>query len=112
MPTWPTGRPGPEWSTWGGWPQGHLWELVRRLARAAGIQSWQRLSPHSLRRSAITFALDAGAILRDVQDNAGHEDPHTTRRYDHPTTTWTATPPTPSPPTSPDHAPWSVLDYW
>jgi site-specific recombinase XerD len=85
---------------------------VRRLARAAGIQSWQRLSPHSLRRSAITFALDAGAILRDVQDNAGHEDPHTTRRYDHPTTTWTATPPTPSPPTSPDHAPWSVLDYW
>ncbi len=63
--------------------QGHLWELVRRLARAAGIESWQELSPHSLRHSAITFALDAGAALRDVQDYAGHKDPRTTRRYDH-----------------------------
>jgi integrase len=42
--------------------------LVRRLARVAGIQEWQRLSPHSLRHSAITFASDAGATLRDVQD--------------------------------------------
>ena len=63
--------------------QGHLWELVRRLARAAGIEAWDRLSPHCLRHSAITFALDAGATLRDVQDYAGHKDPHTTRRYDH-----------------------------
>jgi integrase/recombinase XerD len=63
--------------------QGHLWELVRRLARVAGIESWRRLSPHSLRHSAITFALDAGATLRDVQDYAGHKDPRTTRRYDH-----------------------------
>jgi hypothetical protein len=39
--------------------------------------------PHSLRHSAITFALDAGASLRDVQDYAGHKDPRTTRRYDH-----------------------------
>jgi site-specific recombinase XerD len=63
--------------------QSHLWELVRRLARDAGIESWQELSPHSLRHSAITFALDAGAALRDVQDYAGHKDPRTTRRYDH-----------------------------
>lgn len=63
--------------------QGHLWELVRRLARAAGIGAWDHLSPHSLRHSAITFALDAGASLRDVQDYAGHKDPRTTRRYDH-----------------------------
>jgi site-specific recombinase XerD len=63
--------------------QGHLWELVRRLARAAGIGAWEQLSPHSLRHSAITFALDAGAALRDVQDYAGHKDPRTTRRYDH-----------------------------
>jgi integrase/recombinase XerD len=63
--------------------QGHLWELVRRLARAAGISAWEDLSPHSLRHSAITFALDAGAALRDVQDYAGHKDPRTTRRYDH-----------------------------
>ena len=63
--------------------QGHLWELVRRLARTAGISAWEQLSPHSLRHSAITFALDAGASLRDVQDYAGHKDPRTTRRYDH-----------------------------
>jgi len=62
--------------------QGHLWELVRRLARAAGIEAWAELSPHSLRHSAITFALDSGATLRDVQDYAGHKDPRTTRRYD------------------------------
>jgi site-specific recombinase XerD len=63
--------------------QGHLWELVRRLAHAAAIETWGDLSPHSLRHSAITFALDAGASLRDVQDYAGHKDPRTTRRYDH-----------------------------
>jgi integrase/recombinase XerD len=63
--------------------QGHLWELVRRLARDAGVQAWDQLSPHCLRHSAITFALDAGTALRDVQDYAGHKDPRTTRRYDH-----------------------------
>ncbi len=63
--------------------QSHLWELVRRLARTAGVRAWEQLSPHSLRHSAITFALDAGASLRDVQDYVGHKDPRTTRRYDH-----------------------------
>jgi site-specific recombinase XerD len=36
-----------------------------------------------LRHSAITVALDAGATLRDVQDDTGHKDSRTTRRYDH-----------------------------
>jgi integrase len=45
--------------------------------------SWDKLTPHSLRHTAITLALDAGAALRDVQDFAGHRDPRTTRRYDH-----------------------------
>jgi site-specific recombinase XerD len=62
--------------------QAALWRLVRRLARAAGIEHWAALSPHSLRHTAITLALDAGASLRDVQDFAGHRDPRTTRRYD------------------------------
>jgi integrase/recombinase XerD len=61
--------------------QAALWHLVRRLARAAGIENWAALSPHSLRRTAITLALDAGASLRDVQDFAGHRDPRTARRY-------------------------------
>jgi integrase len=60
-----------------------LWELVRRVAKAAGLECWAVLSPHSLRHTAITLALDAGATLRDVQDFSRHKDPRTTRRYDH-----------------------------
>jgi site-specific recombinase XerD len=59
-----------------------IWELVRRVPRDAGIECWARLSPHSLRHTSITLALDAGAPLRDVQDFAGHRDARTTRRYD------------------------------
>jgi len=54
--------------------------VVCRVARAAGIG--KHLSPHSLRHTAVTLALDAGVPLRDVQDMAGHADPRTTRRYD------------------------------
>jgi len=53
---------------------------VKRLARQAGIN--KRISPHSLRHSFITAALDAGVALRDVQDAASHADPRTTIRYD------------------------------
>jgi integrase len=63
--------------------QGHLRELVRRLAPAAGIETWTELSPHSLRHSAITLALEVGDTLSDVQEHAGHTDPRTTGRYDH-----------------------------
>jgi site-specific recombinase XerD len=59
-----------------------IWELVRRTARQAGVAEWDRLSPHSLRHTSITLALDAGTPLRDVQDFAGHRDARTTRRYD------------------------------
>jgi integrase/recombinase XerD len=58
------------------------WELVCRLAAAAGIREWDRLSAHSLRHTGITLALDAGVPLRDVQDYARHRDARTTRRYD------------------------------
>ncbi|MDQ3642201.1 MAG: tyrosine-type recombinase/integrase [Actinomycetota bacterium] len=53
---------------------------VKRLARRAGIS--KRISPHSLRHSFITAALDAGVPLRDVQEAASHADPRTTMRYD------------------------------
>jgi integrase/recombinase XerD len=52
---------------------------VNRLARA-GIS--KRISPHSLRHSFITAALDAGVPMRDVQEAASHADPRTTMRYD------------------------------
>jgi integrase/recombinase XerD len=54
--------------------------IVRRLAKRAGIE--KRISPHSLRHSFITAALDAGVPLRDVQEAASHADPRTTMRYD------------------------------
>jgi integrase/recombinase XerD len=48
---------------------------AKRLARRAGIT--KRISPHSLRHSFITAALDAGVPLRDVQEAASrpaHDD--------------------------------------
>jgi site-specific recombinase XerD len=53
---------------------------VRKLARRAGIT--KHISPHSLRHSFITAALDAGVPLRDVQIAARHADPRTTTRCD------------------------------
>ncbi|MFC7713143.1 tyrosine-type recombinase/integrase [Nonomuraea recticatena] len=57
-------------------------KLIRRIARQARIPAAAQLSPHSLRHSFATLALDAGTALRDVQDAMGHADPRTTRRYD------------------------------
>ncbi len=59
-----------------------VFRLVRRLAREAGIASWERLSPHSLRHAFATAARGEGVPLEDVQDAMGHADPRTTRRYD------------------------------
>ncbi len=72
-------------ATGGRLDQGAIWRLLRRLATDAGPELADiagRLSPHSLRHTAITAALDAGVSLRDVQDYARHADPRTTRRYD------------------------------
>lgn len=60
----------------------YLFRLVRRLAAAADIPAAGRLSPHSLRHTAITEALEATHDLRKAQDLAGHADPRTTRLYD------------------------------
>lgn len=59
-----------------------VFRLVRRLAEAAGIPGWARLSPHSLRHAFATTARAEGVALEDVQDAMGHADPRTTRRYD------------------------------
>ena len=59
-----------------------VFRLVRRVGKSAGLPAAEHLSPHSLRHTVATAALDAGAPLRDVQDMLGHADPRTTRRYD------------------------------
>lgn len=53
---------------------------LARLGKRAGLS--RTLTPHMLRVTAVTMALDAGVSLRDVQDLARHSDPKTTRRYD------------------------------
>src|SRR5262249_30480158 len=59
-----------------------VFRLIRRLAEAAQIPSFAKLSPHSLRHAFATAARDEGVPLEDVQDAMGHADPRTTRRYD------------------------------
>lgn len=54
--------------------------LLRTLTKRAGIAT--ALSPHGLRATFVTLALNEGAALRDVQDAARHADPRTTRLYD------------------------------
>ena len=41
------------------------------------------LSPHDLRRTAITRALESGLSYRQVQMMSKHRDPKTVMRYDH-----------------------------
>lgn len=55
---------------------------LQRLARAAGILSYAKLSPHSLRHTCATMLLDGGAPLHVVQSFLGHSSPETTIRYD------------------------------
>jgi integrase/recombinase XerD len=56
------------------------WHIVRRWADYGGIG---KVSPHDLRRTAITRALDQGLSYRQVQMMSGHKDPKTVMRYDH-----------------------------
>jgi len=57
-------------------------EIVKRYLRDAGINT-PRITTHSLRHSAITFALLGGATLQEAQLLAGHENINTTLIYAH-----------------------------
>ncbi|MGB7922037.1 MAG: tyrosine-type recombinase/integrase [Pyrinomonadaceae bacterium] len=56
------------------------WNIVRKWGEFASVG---KLSPHDLRRTAITRALDQGLSYRQVQMMSGHRDPKTVMRYDH-----------------------------
>lgn len=62
------------------WAASEAFRTVQRLAKTAGVEG--QISPHSLRHTFATLALDAGTALHDLQDSMGHADPRTTRRYD------------------------------
>jgi len=55
-------------------------KIVKRWADYSRLGD---LSPHDLRRTAITRALDAGLTYRQVQMMSKHRDPKTVMRYDH-----------------------------
>ena len=57
-----------------------VWHIVKRWGEYTGVG---KLSPHDLRRTAITRALDQGLSYRQVQMMSGHRDPKTVMRYDH-----------------------------
>jgi integrase/recombinase XerD len=56
------------------------WNVVQRWADYGHLG---KVSPHDLRRTAITRALDQGLSYRQVQMMSGHKDPKTVMRYDH-----------------------------
>lgn len=53
--------------------------ILARLTERAGVPA---VSPHGLRHTAATVALDGGESIRTVQQMLGHRDPRTTNRYD------------------------------
>ncbi|WP_376770243.1 tyrosine-type recombinase/integrase [Arthrobacter terrae] len=55
------------------WQASEAFRTVQRLAKAAGVEG--RISPHSLRHTFATVALDAGTTLHELQDSMGHADP-------------------------------------
>lgn len=54
--------------------------ILDRCVQAAGIT--KHITPHSLRHSFITIALNGGANLRDLQNSMGYADARQLTRYD------------------------------
>lgn len=65
----------------GRWDRRAAGRLIKKAAVDAGIDEAEKISPHSLRHTFITLALEAGVPLHRVQDAADHADPRTTQRY-------------------------------
>jgi len=62
----------------------HICEIVNRWACFAGLNKGkQTLSPHDLRRTAVTRALSLGFSYRQVQSMTGHKDIRMVVKYDH-----------------------------
>lgn len=61
------------------WAPSEASRTIQKLAVRAGIHG--TISPHSLRHTHATLALEAGMPLHELQDSMGHADPRTTQRY-------------------------------
>ena len=58
-------------------------QVVQRIVEesVAGSGLGIKLTPHGLRATFVTLALEGGAKLEQVQHAVGHADPRTTERY-------------------------------
>lgn len=56
--------------------------VLRTCATGDSTGIDKRITPHSLRHTFITLALDAGASVRDVQHSVGHRDARQVAYYD------------------------------
>jgi site-specific recombinase XerD len=56
-------------------------QLIARVVEGYAKTVGLKLSPHSLRATFVTLALEGGARLDQVQYAVGHADPRTTERY-------------------------------
>ena len=61
----------------------YMREMVKRVARRAGISEVERFSPHALRHTFATDLLTATKNIRLVQKALGHADLSTTMIYTH-----------------------------
>ena len=55
--------------------------IVQKVVKKAGIQ--KHITPHSLRHTFITLALDAGVTVRDVANSMAYSDTRMVSHYDH-----------------------------
>jgi site-specific recombinase XerD len=56
-------------------------QVIERVVESYAAKLDLKLSPHGLRATFVTLALEAGAKLHQVQYAVGHADPRTTERY-------------------------------
>lgn len=54
--------------------------IVHRIVKAAGIE--KRITPHSLRHTHITMALNAGVSVRNIVNSMGYTDARQVSYYD------------------------------
>ena len=57
--------------------------VVKRAASSAGLENAENVSPHWLRHSHATHAIEAGVPVHLVQATLGHESLDTTSKYLH-----------------------------
>ena len=84
---WLERRPESEWlfptRTGGRVQTSYMRQMVKRMARKAGVQEWRKVSPHTLRHTFATDLYAETTNLRLVQKALGHSDISTTQVYTH-----------------------------